>query len=65
MYTFYVGALQVREKKGMTFDQDFVYFFPPFLFPAKKRGKRKEESSSKNRDQKSCLSARSLQLLLL
>ena len=64
MYTFYVGPLQVREKEGMTFDQDFVYSFPPFLFPAK-REKRKEESSSKNRDQKSCLSARSLQLLFL
>ena len=35
-------------------------FFSPFLFSPKKRGKRKGEWSSKNRDQKPCLSARSI-----
>ena len=34
--------------------------FSPFLFPSKNRGKRKGEWSSKNRDQNSCLYARSL-----
>ena len=34
-------------------------FFPPFLFPPKKRGKKKRRINIKNRDQKSCLTARS------
>ena len=44
------------EQKGMTFDHDFLVLHYPFLFPPKKRGKRKGEWSSKNRDQKSYLS---------
>jgi len=35
-------------------------FFTPFFFPLKKRGKKKERMNTKNRDQKSCLSARSI-----
>ena len=35
-----------------------LVIFPPFLFPPKKRGKKKRRLNSKN--QKSCLSARSL-----
>ena len=50
------------KQKGMTFENDSGYSFPLFLFPTKKRGKRKGESSSKNRDEKSCLSARSLEM---
>ena len=50
------------KQKGMTFDHDSSYSFPLFLFPTKKRGKRKGDISSKNRDQKSCLSAQSLEM---
>ena len=42
----------------MTFDHDFGYSFPIFSSLLKK-GKKKRRMSSKNRDQKSCLSARS------
>ena len=42
----------------MTFDTTLVIFLP-FLFPPKKRGKKKRRMKSKNRDLKSCLSARS------
>ena len=38
--------------EGMTFDHDFGYSFPLFLFPPKKRGKKKRKMNSKNRDQK-------------
>ena len=51
--------LQKIEQKGMTFDYDFRYSFPLLSSHLKKRGERKGEWSSKNRDQKSCLSARS------
>ena len=34
-------------------------FFSHFLFPDKKRGKKKRRMNSQNRDQKTCLSARS------
>ena len=44
------------EQKGVTFDYDFSL---PFLFPLKKRGKKKKGKYSKNRDRKSGLSARS------
>ena len=37
-------------------------FFFPFLFNPKKRGKKKRRMNSKNRDHKSCLSARSDQV---
>ena len=47
------------EQKGMTFDQDFGYSFPIFSSLLKNEGKRKGEWSSKNCDQKLCLSARS------
>ena len=49
----------VIEQKGITFDHDFGYSFSLF-FPPKKGGKKKRTINSKNRDQKSCLSARSL-----
>ena len=62
---FWLLALQWIEQKGMTFDQDFGFYFPPFLFPSKKEGRRKGEWSSKNHDQKSCLSTRSLQWALI
>ena len=42
----------------MTFDHDFVVLFP-FIFPRKKRGKKKRRMNSKNRIPKSYLSARS------
>ena len=42
-----------------------MLFFSSFLFPLKKEGRRKEEWDSKNRDQKSCLSARSTFVWLL
>ena len=41
----------------MTFDHDFGYSFPFSLPSQKKEWRRKGEWSSKNRDQKSCLSA--------
>ena len=41
------------------FYHDFGYSFSLFLFPTKKRGKKRKRMKSKNRDQKSCLSARS------
>jgi hypothetical protein len=40
------------EQKGMTFDHDFGYSFPLFLFPPKKRGKKKRRMYSTNREQK-------------
>ena len=46
------------EQKGMTFDPDFGYSFPLFSSLLKK-GKGNGEESRKNRDEKSCLSARS------
>ena len=36
-----------------------LLYFSSFLFPPKERGKKKRRLNSKNRDQKSCLSARS------
>ena len=48
------------EQKGITFDHDFGYSFPLFSSLLKKRGKNKRRINSKNRDQKSCLSAPSL-----
>ena len=49
---------KVIEKKDMTFDHDFGCSFPLFSSLLKK-GRIKGELSSKNRDQKSCLSPRS------
>ena len=46
------------EKKGMTFDHDFGNSLPLFSFLFKKERRRK--GKCKNRDQKSCLSARSI-----
>ena len=43
----------------MTFDHDFGYSFTLVSYLLKKEGRRKERMNSKNRDQKSCLSARS------
>ena len=48
----------VIEQKGMTFDHDFGYSSPPFSSLLKIEGRRKGERISKNRDQRSCLSAR-------
>ena len=48
------------EQKGMTFNHDFGYSFLLFFFPLFQEAK-----YSKNRDQKTCLSARSNQLSLL
>ena len=48
------------EQKGVTFDHDFGYSFPLFSSLLKKEERIKGElRASKNRDQKSCLSARS------
>ena len=44
------------EQKGMTFDHGFGY---TLLFPPKKKRKEETGMNSKNRDQKSCLSAQS------
>ena len=41
------------ERKGMPFDNDFCYSFPLFTSLLKKEGRRKGESGSKIRDQKS------------
>ena len=46
------GLIGLIEQKGMTFDNDFGYSFPLF-------SSRKGEYICKNRDQRSCLSARS------
>ena len=46
------------EQKGMTFDLVFGYSFSLFSYLIK-RGKKKRSMNSKNRDQKSCLAARS------
>ena len=43
----------------MTFDQDYSYSYTLFSSLLKKKRKRKGERISKNRDQRSCLSARS------
>jgi len=48
------------EQKGMAFDHDFGFYFSPFLIPFKKRWKKKRRMNSKNRDKKSCISARSV-----
>ena len=53
---------QLIEQKSMTFDHDFCYSFPLFSPLLKKRGKKKRRMNSKNRGQKSCLSARSTSL---
>jgi len=37
-----------------------LVIFSPFLLPTKNSGKKKERMNNKNRDQKSCLSARSI-----
>ena len=52
MYDTKTELYKLIEQKGMTFDRD-----------KKKEGTRKGERISKNRDQSSCLSARSFQLL--
>ena len=44
--------------KGMTLDHDFGYSFPLLSSLLKKDGRRNGEWISKNRDQKSCFSAR-------
>ena len=44
----------------MTFDHDFEYSFPLFSSLLKTGGRRKGEWISKNLEQKSCLSARSI-----
>ena len=46
-------------QKDMTFGHDFGYSFPVFSSLLKKRGKKKRRMNIKNRDQKTCLSARS------
>ena len=45
------------EQKGIIFDHDFGYYFSLLSSVLKKEGRRKEESISTNRDQRSCLSA--------
>ena len=47
------------EQKGMRFDHDFGYSFLLFSSVLKKREEEKDRMNSKNRDQKSCCSARS------
>ena len=47
------------EQKDMTFNNNLL-FFPPFSSCLNKRGKKKIRMNSKNRDQTSCLSARSM-----
>ena len=54
-----LGAEFLIEQKGMTFNHDFGYSFLLFSSLLKIEERRREEWISKNRDQKSCLSARS------
>ena len=57
---FSLFSLPTRKKnEGMTFDGDFGHSLSLFSSLLKKEGRRKGELISKNRDQKSCLSARS------
>ena len=48
-----------RSKERHDFWPQLWLFIFPFLFPHKKRGKKKRRMNSKNRDKQSCLSARS------
>ena len=62
---FYNGLLPLwafyfDRAEGYDFWPRLWSFFSPFLFPPRKRGKKKRRMNSKNRDQKSCLSARSI-----
>ena len=52
----YINTYEWIEPKGMTLNHDFGYNFP-FLFPPKKRGKKKRRMYSQNRVFKPCLSA--------
>ena len=56
-------AIFMIEQKGMTFDHNFCYSFyfllPPFLV-----GKRKGDKNNQSRGQKSCLSARSIFIII-
>ena len=47
------------EQEGMTFDHNFGCSLPLLSSLLKKRGEKKRRMNSKNRDQKSCISARS------
>ena len=55
----FIQPKSLDQAEGHHFWQRLWLFCFPFLFPPKKRGKRKGEWSNKNNDQKSYLSARS------
>ena len=60
LFPFLGGSILWMEQKGMTIDHNFCYFILIFSFLLKKRGKRKGEWCSKNRDQKSYLPVSSI-----
>ena len=55
MYCTFYNTTEMDETERYDFWTRFLLLHSPFLFPPKKRGKRKGEWCSKNRDQKSYL----------
>ena len=53
------------EQKGVTFNHDFGHSFPLFSSLLKKSWKKKRRMCSKNRNQKPCLSARSMLVIMI
>ena len=64
-YYFFFYVFFLDQTKRHDFWPRLWLFFSSFLFPPEKRGKKKRIMISKNRDQKSCLSARSFFFALL
>ena len=61
-FTIFWMLINSNEQKGMAFDHNFGYYFTLFSSLLKK-GKKKRTMNIKNRGQKSCLSARSIQII--